>query len=306
MKLKLLFTSIALTASVTVHSQSYQQYFDGADTSATNSLQITFGNDTNNIWHVGPPQKTLFDSASTQPNAIVTDTIQTYPSNDTSQFYLTLPFDSFWPFGILALQWTQKLDLESDHDMATIDFKTNTDSAWHSAFNNPYVYNFYGYQSQNLDTLTNGTIGFSGSDSTWRDIWLCYDMSYYVNMGDTFTIRYTILSDSNETNQDGWIMDNFMAHLTYIHTIQEAEQKEYVNIFPSPSSGEVNIQVKKINEFHLIESMILTNVEGKVVKTFGSSPTKFKIDISDQPDGVYFLKVNTNLESQTVKVVLKK
>ena len=39
-----------------------------------------------NIWQIGKPQKIIFDSASTVPNAIVTDTINFYPINNISRF----------------------------------------------------------------------------------------------------------------------------------------------------------------------------------------------------------------------------
>lgn len=40
----------------------------------------------NNIWQVGQPSKTFFDSAYSPVNAIVTDTINSYPVNNHSAF----------------------------------------------------------------------------------------------------------------------------------------------------------------------------------------------------------------------------
>jgi len=86
----------------------FTQYFDGADTLST-SIQIEFDTTGTNIWQVGPPQKTIFSSAATAPNVLVTDTVNFYPTNNSSSFQFTLNnFDYWW--GILAIQWKQKLD----------------------------------------------------------------------------------------------------------------------------------------------------------------------------------------------------
>jgi len=45
---------------------------------------ITIDTQANNIWQVGKPAKSQFNSAYSIPNAIVTDTLHPYPSNITS------------------------------------------------------------------------------------------------------------------------------------------------------------------------------------------------------------------------------
>jgi len=68
------------------YSQQYSnQYFDGADTSYYNSIIIEI-DATDTLWQIGAPQKTIFESASTQPNVIVTDILDFSPTNDTSNF----------------------------------------------------------------------------------------------------------------------------------------------------------------------------------------------------------------------------
>ena len=44
----------------------------------------------NNIWQIGKPSKSLFSSALSSPNAIITDTSNTYPINNESYFYLKI------------------------------------------------------------------------------------------------------------------------------------------------------------------------------------------------------------------------
>lgn len=284
-------------------SQSFQQYFDGADTSVNNSVLIQIDTAASNIWQIGPPQKSIFDSAFSFPNVIVTDTLHFYPTNNSSSFKFTIIPWEYW--GVLAIQWMQKLDIDTVEDGGIIEFSVDAGETWDNVFDNPYVYNFYGYDTINVDTLSNGQIAFVGTDSSWKDLWLCYDMTW-LNYNDSIMVRYTLLSDSIENNNEGWMIDNIMVHLTLIHTVNEVEQKEYLKIQPNPTSGKIDILARKIEGVHIIEKMELVNMEGKVVQEFGISPTKFSINIGHHPDGVYFLKIQTNIQTETFQIILQK
>ncbi len=285
-------------------SQNYNQYFDGADTSLSNSVLIQIDtSNANNIWQIGPPQKSIFNSASTLPNVIVTDTINHYPDSNSSSFQFWVdPFVFGW--SIVAIQWTQKLDMDDSLDYGNIEFSLDNGATWQSAWNNPYVYNFYGYDQANT-TFNGPDEVFTGTDTNWRDIWLCFDGSF-MQWNDTLHCRFTFVSDSNTTNHEGWMIDNFMIHPTWIHTVEEIEQDEYIRLSPNPSTGKVVINTKKQNEFHIIEEIKVLDLNGRIVKEFGVHPTKTFIDISDLEDGEYILKIKTNLQSDTKKIVLKR
>ena len=111
---------LALLWPVASYSQGYyEQYFDGADTTSQ-SVQISFGTDSNNVWQIGPPQKTLFNAAATEPNVLVTDTINPYITGDTSMVVATAPLEGIgW---ILAVEWMQKLDLDTNLAGAVLEY----------------------------------------------------------------------------------------------------------------------------------------------------------------------------------------
>jgi hypothetical protein len=284
-------------------SQSYEQYFDGADTNEWNSLIINIDPDTSNIWQIGKPQKSIFDSASTTPNVIVTDTINYYPPLNTSSF--TVSFVPWAPWGVLAVRWAQKLDLDTNHDGAIVEYTIDHGLNWNNVFNNPYVYNFYGFQMENQDTLNSGEYAFSGTDSSWRDIWLCFDMSFLSTVTDTISFRYTLKSDSIDNNREGWMIDNMWIQLTLFHTVK-SEMEDYMKVYPTMTNGIVNIETIKIQDYHIIESIQLIDLNGRVVKQYGKSPTKFYLDISDQIDGMYYLKVHTNKQTSTYPIILRR
>lgn len=285
-------------------SQFFTQYFDGADTTAASAVFIELDTAAGNIWQIGHPHKTLFDSAATVPNALVTDTLNTYPVNNISKASFTINPGPFFP-GILAIQWKQKIDMDHHKDGGIVEFSADSGTTWNNAFNNPYVYNFYGYDLKNVDTLQSGAVAFSGTDSTWRDIWLCYDHSWLTQTGGLM-VRFTFISDSINNNKEGWLIDNLSVHPTFVHTISEVKQEEYLVASPNPTTGKIQLQAQKLNQFHLFEKMELYNAEGRLVQHFGPSPTKFDIDISAHPNGIYYLKVYSNVQTETLRVVLQK
>ncbi len=288
------------------NAQYFQQYFDGNDTLPQNSVIIHLDTSMTNIWQVGAPQKPVFDIASSIPNALLTDTINPYPSNNVSSFQFGVNLDEyFFNYGILAIQWNQKIDMEVNKDGGLIEYSVDTGATWVSVFENPYIYNFYGFNNENLDTLAEGQLAFTGTDSLWRNIWLCFDISW-LSQSDSLLMRYTFQSDSTQNSKDGWMIDNLMVMPTIIHTVVEHEQEKYLEIHPNPTTGRVYISAKKEKGYHIIEKMDLMDINGKLLKSYGESPTRFFIDIGDRQNGTYLLKIKTNFQTETFKIILGK
>ena len=64
----------------------------------------------NNLWQVGSPSKTFFNAAHSIPNAIVTDTLNPYPSQNISSFTFYV-----LPAGPNTLSFWHKYDTDSGH-----------------------------------------------------------------------------------------------------------------------------------------------------------------------------------------------
>lgn len=304
--MKKLLLSFSLLLPVVLYAQTYNQYFDGADTSASNSIFIELDTASGNVWQVGKPQKVIFDSAATEPNVIVTDTLNNYPTNNTSRFSFMLKSSGWGSWGILAVRWKQKLDMDTNRDGGIVEYSVDDGVNWINAFNSPDVYNFYGFQQANKDTLLTGEYAFSGTDSTWRDIWLCFDISF-LNLNDSVRFRFTLQSDSTDNNREGWMIDNITAHRTWVHTVvKRTAADDYLRVYPTNTTGIINIEAKKLQEYHIIESMQLMDMQGRIVQTYGHAPTKYYIDISNHANGMYRLKINTNKKSETFPVILSR
>lgn len=297
---------------IAIHAQpsTIYQYFDGLDTSALSSITYQIDTPTtSNIWQVGPPQKTVFNSATTAPNVIVTDTINTYPSNNHSSF--TIGFDAFsamgWPNGIMAFRWKQKLDMDPGKDFGLVEFSIDNGLSWQNAFGNPYVYNFYGFNTDNVDTLNlNGQdiIGFTGHDPVWRDVWLCYNGAW-LGFSDSIKVRYTFVSDSIDNQMDGWMLDNMQAHRTFIHTVSSAPNEAPIALSPNPTNGILNIEMKSMSETQLIDLMELVDVNGAILNSWKSIPSKFFIDLREYSKGLYFVRTTTLGKTNIGYVILE-
>jgi hypothetical protein len=308
MKLKSTLLFVMLLVSSIIHAQNRQQYFDGADTICNPdlfeaSLCIDISNDTGNIWQIGPPQKTIFNRAGTEPNALITDTLNFYPPNNTSVFQFSIK--PTYVLGVMAIQWKQKLDMDHGTDGGIIEFSIDSGSTWQSVFNNPIVYNFYGFDTSNVDTLANGKYAFTGTDTSWRDIWLCFQYDW-IN-GNDIMVKYTFTSDSIDNNKEGWLIDNLLARITLFHTGISKNTKDgvYLNTYPNPANNILYIEAQKMDVQHVIQQIQLINVSGQVLQEWKNIPTKYFIRTEQLNDGLYYLKVISNIQSTTVPIIIK-
>jgi hypothetical protein len=299
MKKHLLFI-LAVASAFTARAQfTATQYFDGND-----QQPVIYTLDSAHVWQVGQPQKTLFNAPASVPNVLITDTVNACAVNANAS--AVFPLSLIGPFGIMAMQWKQKFDLDSTADFAFVEYTIDNGVTWQNCFNNPYVYNFYGYDSTTVDTTLNGEIGFTGTDTNWRDIWLCFDASYFIQYSNLFQTRFRIVTDSVSNGREGWMIDNYIQHLTIFHTAGKDNQPEYLRVYPTPSTGIINIEAQKLQEYHIIEGIELIGADGRLLKRYGMSPTKFWIDLSAYPNGTYYLRVITNKKTETHKVILQR
>jgi hypothetical protein len=277
-----------------------QQYFDGADTVPVRSIFIVKDTGAGNIWQIGKPAKALyFKGAATVPNALITDTANSYPPNNTSSFYFTVDSLPFPRNSIIAFRWKQKLDFEAGKDGGIVEVSKNG-GVWQNIFNNPSVYNLYGFDQANKDTLPSGAYAFSGRDTSWRDIWLCFG---FVNSKDTFSLRFTMVSDS-ANNGEGWMIDNLLVQRTLQHTVSSIEMNELVRVYPTLTTGVLHIDASHTSQKHVIKSLSIVNADGKLVRQYNDEQDRFLIDIADLPQGQYYVSAVTNLGKESTPVTL--
>jgi hypothetical protein len=256
-------------------------------------------------WQIGIPSKTLFDSAYSVTNAIVTDTLNDYPLN--SNMHFDLQVQNNIPHANLIEFW-HKLDSDSLLDGGYIEVSKDTGVTWVNLLeefeDNPHLLiteNFY----SSSDTLYNGEKGFSGSISEWKKVRVLIDWSYPVKAfwpaGD-FQIRFKFISDNVETNKEGWVIDNLTIS-EVINSVGVVEQNR-INplIYPNPTTDQFTIQ---FNQQEPKEELIIVvyNTLGQEVANQKVIALNHIISLKENPKGIYKLIVknsNTIVYNSTV------
>ena len=102
------------------------------------------------------------------------------------------------------------------------------------------------------------------------------------------------------------MIDNMLIETTFVHTVVEKDQENYLEAYPNPTTGRVHISTQHERGYHIIERIELMDINGRILKSFNHTPTKFFIDIGDRPNGIYLLRIKTNYHTETFKIVLQK
>ena len=173
---------------------------------------------------------------------------------------------------------------------------------WQNIFNNPNVYNLYGFNQANKDTLLTGQYAFSGTDTLWRDIWLCFRS--YLTISDSVVVRYTLKTDTISNSKEGWMIDNMLVQRTFVHTIRKEESGRDSKVYPTSTTGTIFVETEHLSADHVIKSIRITDAGGKIVQQYNDEQQRFIIDIGHLPRGMYYVKVVTNLGNETFPVLL--
>jgi Secretion system C-terminal sorting domain len=286
----LLFTFL-LTTSFTFSQNYYEITFEGNGINELDtqfhSLSIDITSNPNNIWQIGMPQKNIFDSAYTVPNAIVTDTIQPYPINDTSSFIIHHIVNA-------GIMWSNNADMKGQYfvnsdtltDFGMIEVSVDNGVTWIDMLN---------------DTLLNYGVGYSdskpvlsGNSGGWTSFKLFFSglnsLPGYpsMNYGDTVLFRFSFISDSIQTNKDGLMFDNiFVEDVPPVGLHEFKINSNELHIFPNPASKIVYIDYPDSKESNFEIDII--DASGKLISKFSSTTNMFEINIEHFPKGEYYI-----------------
>ena len=73
------------------------------------------------------------------------------------------------------------------------------------------------------------------------------------------------------------------------------ENIKNIKVYPNPTKGVITINTN-------VETVMVRNILGEIVATFYSN----KIDIANQPNGIYFVEINSDTERRIEKIILSK
>lgn len=296
-KLLLLILLVITASSARSQMTRYSQYFEG-----TATITINLDTASENIWQIGRPQKTIFDSAHTTPNVLVTDTVNTYPPNNTSIFTFGMNLNTWTMWGITAVRWMQKLDMADSIHGGTVEFSLDTGKTWRNVFTDTMVYNFYGFKNRNKDVLPGGKTGFTGQDTTWSDIWLCYRYNSYQQY-DSIIFKFTMESDSTDNNNEGWMIDNMLIQETMFHTVSNTDPNQTFMVYPTLTDGIVKIESDK--DAGDIDNIVVTDMNGKAVMRKEVHGSKTTLNMAGMAAGNYLIGVHTQKKIEMYRITLQ-
>ena len=266
---------ISLTAQAQWTCISYLT-FDPGDVLYPVAISIDTDHYHHNIWQVGKPDKTVFTSALSLPNAIVTDTLNPYPLNDTSVFILKFPKQLTFGNPLVYFQFWYQLQKDTG---SIAKLEISIDSGTHWINEKDALPSFFSWPAGDTANLSLSTIG-----------WTSFRL--YACMGcplayDTILFRFTFISDSVLPARDGWIIDNINLDYYCEGAVTKILHHNSITISPNPTFNALSISSSEP-----ISQITITNLLGQTLLTRNCSSDQVEIDVSDLPAGVYLIKIN--------------
>ncbi|OYT12804.1 MAG: hypothetical protein B6I19_08455 [Bacteroidetes bacterium 4572_114] len=288
---KILILMVGILISVQTYSQWNWPIITFDDSTYLNYIIIDTISNTNNIWQVGAPDKINFTQAYSQPNAMVTDTNQPYPANDTSIFYIRyVTPENIWGSGWVqtALVFRYKIDTDEDFDFGKIEFSPDNGQLWID-YSNDTIYN-------NCYYLTSDPV-FTGTSVSWSQFGVYNEpYSFNINDGDTVWYRFTFISDGIQNQNDGWMIDDIYLEDIYEGVEESINRTISLNIYPNPVKNQsVFILFENITCFDNIELMCY-NVYGLMMykERVDRHQSESRVSTEGWPPGIYMAIISSN------------
>jgi hypothetical protein len=117
---------------------------------------------------------------------------------------------------------------------------------------------------------------------------------------DTLYYRFTFSSDSIETNQQGWLLDDIKL-IEHTEGIQDFGSRNEISIYPNPADNVITVSVKA---FTSAMDVSVYDILGQLQLKQTLYKNKQDIDISGLSKGIYMVKVlggNNSSASMIIK-----
>ena len=261
-----------------------------------------------NLWQIGKPNKSFFNSSHSGTNAILTDTIYNYPKNDTSSFIYIVP-NPFIRTCNTCMEFWHKYEMDTLSDKGIIDASYDGGNSWVLVNDtNQYSYLFYWSSDyhESTDTYSQHKLITSGQSDGWIQSRFCWIWQLMVKKADTIIsppdsllIRFTFISDSLNKNKDGWMIDDILVNSAgpgECSGINEISEENHFSVFPNPLINQSTIQT---DIFLNSAKLVIYNSMGQLLKHINNiSGQTFILQRGNLLSGLYYLRLIQN--NQTI------
>ncbi len=184
-----------------------------------------------------------------------------------------------------------------DQNSVTLSWDNATDNETPQA---GLTYNIYvGSSPENIDVVT----PFSDIQTGFRKIVKIgnanLNTSMVINNLDNGTYYWSVQTiDNAYAGSEFSTEQTFTIAATNISNINTSDK---INIYPNPSNGIFTIE--NLTGFQNLLGLEITDITGKTIPTMEHAP--LQIDISNQPKGIYFIKIQTETGIYTEKIIIQ-
>ncbi|MES2555361.1 MAG: T9SS type A sorting domain-containing protein [Bacteroidota bacterium] len=195
------------------------------------------------LWQVGSPDKTIFTEAFTLPNAIVTDTANSYPVNANSSFVLKHVANSGFDMpNLVQFGGKYRVDSDSLTDYGTIEFSPDNGTTWIDLINQGQYDEFIDWGNANPNET--GIPVLTGNSNGWKDFSVYLEQLATVlpiNGGDTVLFKFSFISDAADNARDGLMFDSLFMWDTPPVGLDEYDSGNQLTIYPNPASSTIKL-----------------------------------------------------------------
>ncbi|MEO8069628.1 MAG: hypothetical protein ABI599_18165 [Flavobacteriales bacterium] len=266
-------------------AQFLDQDFDG---NSAYPLPYVIDTTAGNLWQVGPPQKAFFNTAHSGSRVIVTDTLNTYATQNNSFFTMKADLSQIGWYPVFYLRFYHAFQMDSLHAGGYAQVSWDDGATWVNIFDDwlmPQTIENYDDQWQPfaLDTLSNDELGFTGASGStagggqWASTTVCW-----TNLGfpisDSLFIRFNLYSDSAAQSMDGWMIDDVTLEGYFAHPIAEYTKKDdFFMAIPNPVDDRLFV-LFDVDEPNTDAFVALYDMQGREVKVLSNGPVPVGVE----------------------------
>ena len=244
------------------------------------------GDNTNN-WTTSSWSSTTEDFAPGSASNSITDSPNAnYSDNQNISISLSNNID-LTGVTYANLTFQAKWDIEPNFDYVQVEVSTDNGSNWI-----PQCGNFTNTGVPNQGTANNQPL-YDGTQNSW----ITENISLSDYVGQNILIRFQLVSDGGVT-EDGFYFDDLK-----IQTLQPNLNNPEFNIntfsiYPNPVKDKLNILTQETDY-----SLIVFNIQGQLIFSSKNNSESSVIDYSDYSKGIYLLKIESNAQNKTFKII---
>ncbi len=281
--------------------------------------KIIIDTSSGNLWQIGTPDKPFFNLAHTGNKAILTDTVNNYPPDNSSSFIYVIrnPYTSTC---YTRMEFWHKYDMDTLTDIGVIDASYDGGKSWITVSDtvSPVFADSYfwwdsdyhaatGNYSPHTEITTGKSDGWILSSFNWQ-WWIPIKYDTIIYPLDSLMIRFTFTSDSVSTGREGWMIDDIVTMSVSMQScsaINERQGSPSISVFPNPFSAVATIRFDK---FLTNASLVLYDSFGRLVKIIDNiSGQTVLLERSNLPTGIYFIMLKEkNRIVATTKIIISK